>query len=186
VVGAEDILITLAEKLIADVEATTPLRPMYHQASASTIPRQVSHAEVPKPLHPTYSIVGGCRREVREWMDEPALTLAEGLEVGILTQRGGVRVFIDSVLLDERRFADVLVLIADEWSEVVGKALIPVMGVEAARTWPRCPRHDHAMDPVVEEDRALWACRDDRRVRVPIGQLAPSEQNDSTTPVRNL
>jgi len=186
VVGAEDILITVAEKLIADVEATTPFRPTYHQANAATTPREVSHAEMTKPLHPTYSVVGGCRREVREWMDEPALTVAEGFEVGILTQRGGVRVFIDSVLLDERRFADVLVLIADEWSEVVGKALIPVMGVEAARTWPRCPRHDHAMDPVVEANQALWACRDDRTVRVPIGQLGASEQNDSTTAIRNL
>ena len=184
-VGAEDILITLAEKIIADVEATTPLRPTYHQANAATTPREVSHARMTMPLNPTYSVVGG-RRDVREWMNEPPLSLAEGFEVGILTQRGGVRVFIDSVLLDEHRFADVLVHIADEWSDVVGKALIPVMGVEAARTWPRCPRHDHAMDPIVEADRALWACRDDRTVRVPIGQLASSEQNDSTTAVRNL
>lgn len=149
--GAEEILLTLADKFIADVEATTPLRPTCSR--------------------------GRSRGETAEW---------ERLVFMLHINRSGAGAGVERWLLREQRFADILVHMADEWSETVGEELIRVAGVEAARTWPRCPRHDHSMDPVVEAGRALWACRDDRSLRVPIGQLANPKHNDSADAVRNL
>jgi hypothetical protein len=146
----EDILLNLAEKFIADVEATTALRP--------TCSVGQSHGEIPE----------WARWSSNRSSPSGAPQLVEAM---LWINRTGTGAAVEPWLLREKRYADVLAHMADEWSEAVGEVLVGVAGVEVARTWPRCPRHDHAMDPIVEEDRAWWACRDDQSVRVPIGEL---------------
>ncbi len=69
---------------------------------------------------------------------------------------------------------DLAVLLADELSEEVGETLAEQGDLEGARTWPRCPRHDHSLDPVLVDDRAVWQCRSDPATAFPVGALPPS------------
>src|SRR5580692_2340279 len=39
--------------------------------------------------------------------------------------------------------------VADSLGQWVTETLANIGRVEEARTWPRCPEHDHALDPVV-------------------------------------
>ena len=65
----------------------------------------------------------------------------------------------------------VVVLLADEMSEEVSVALARDHRLSEAATWPRCPRHEHSLDPTVISERAVWRCRDDPAVEIPIGTL---------------
>jgi hypothetical protein len=64
------------------------------------------------------------------------------------------------------------VALADDWSEQVFEGLAGSIGAERAGLWPMCPRHDHALDPEVVDERANWVCRQDKKIRIPIGSLA--------------
>jgi len=148
-VDAQNTLMTLAGRFIADVEATTPLRPTCSVGPDGEIPASVA-------------------RFSHKWFKtDDGETVKAMLVIGSSFQ--GETLW--QVQFDEHRFDDVLVALADEWSEAVMEALIDTVGVEAARTWPKCPVHDHAMDPKAEGGRAWWICRDDQSVRVPIGEL---------------
>jgi hypothetical protein len=63
-------------------------------------------------------------------------------------------------------------LLADEMSEEVSEALARDHRLHSAATWPPCPRHHHSLDPVVVSDHAVWRCRDDAEVEIPIGSLS--------------
>jgi len=75
-------------------------------------------------------------------------------------------------LLDEDRGEQVLVAMADDLSEPVMEQVLDMAGVEVARLWPKCPRHDHALDPKLNGGRASWCCDFDKTVAVPVGELA--------------
>jgi len=62
-------------------------------------------------------------------------------------------------------------LLADEMSEEVSEALAGDHRLDDAATWPPCPLHPHSLDPGVVGDRAVWRCRDDASVEIPIGSL---------------
>lgn len=93
---------------------------------------------------------------------EPAVLCMFGSEPGVY----GVWVRCDS---DEE---DAAVYLADEWSEQVFETLAQE-NLQLVRRWPPCPRpgHDHALDPVLQGDRAVWVCQGDRTVVAIIGQL---------------
>jgi len=136
----EDALQALAAKFIADVEATTLLRPT---------------CSIGRPRHRLSPHTDDDRVEAILWIG-----------------RSGTGACLHYVQFDEDRLEDALVDLADEWSAEVMLGLVETAGVEEARTWPRCPSHDHAMDPVAENGQAWWVCRTDRTVRVLIGELA--------------
>lgn len=60
---------------------------------------------------------------------------------------------------------------ADCQSDAVTETLVELGDLDFARTWPRCPAHDHSLDPALLNGRAVWRCRDDARIAAPIGQL---------------
>lgn len=133
-------LTTIAKKFIADVEATTALRP-------------------------TLTI---------EWTRSYGHFKEEGAKAMLRIDKvGGIGAFLSPAQLDIDHLAEALVHLADEWSELVMEGLVHAVGVEEARTWPKCPEHHHAMDPLAAAGRAWWVCRDDPSLRVPIGELAP-------------
>jgi hypothetical protein len=74
-------------------------------------------------------------------------------------------------LLDEDRGEEVLVAMADDLSEPVMEQVLELAGVEAARLWPKCPRHDHALNPKLHGGRASWCCDFDKAIAVPVGEL---------------
>lgn len=78
---------------------------------------------------------------------------------------------IPELLLDEERAVEILVQIAEDWTDLVTEALVAEVSIEFAETWPKCPLHSHAMDPMVLDTGAHWACRQDGRPVVPIGCL---------------
>jgi hypothetical protein len=55
--------------------------------------------------------------------------------------------------------------------EEVSEAFARARRFDAAATWPRCLQHPHSLDPVVTGDHAVWRCRDDPNIQVPIGSL---------------
>jgi hypothetical protein len=76
-------------------------------------------------------------------------------------------------LLDEDRAEEVLAEMADDLSEPVMEQVLDMAGVQAARLWPKCPLHDHALNPKLHGGRASWCCDFDKTVAVPVGELAP-------------
>ena len=64
--------------------------------------------------------------------------------------------------------------VADKIGEWVTETLANMGRLEEARTWPRCPEHEHALDPVVLEGIAVWKCRDDPAIATRIGDLGPT------------
>lgn len=61
--------------------------------------------------------------------------------------------------------------IADCHSGELAEHLAGQHRLDEARVWPRCPRHDHAMDPDLVDGLAFWVCRSDGTIRVRIGDL---------------
>jgi hypothetical protein len=65
-------------------------------------------------------------------------------------------------------------LLADEMSAEVSEALARDHRLEEAAMWPICPLHPHSLDPIVVANRAVWRCRDDASIEIPIGALGNS------------
>ncbi len=61
--------------------------------------------------------------------------------------------------------------LADCVSEWVCETLADSGRVREARTWPRCPAHEHSLDPTLVGGAAVWKCRDDPAVKLRIGEL---------------
>ena len=61
--------------------------------------------------------------------------------------------------------------LADELSEAVCEDLADHGDLSLAQTWPSCPEHDHSLAPAVVAGWAVWRCRSDNRIQVPIGSL---------------
>jgi hypothetical protein len=89
---------------------------------------------------------------------------------GFLDSPAGRAVVVQPSDGEERAAA----LLADEMSEEVSEALARDHRLSDAATWPPCPRHPHSLDPGVTADHAVWRCRDDPDVQVPIGSLRSS------------
>jgi hypothetical protein len=62
--------------------------------------------------------------------------------------------------------------LADGWSDEVCE-ILAYDDAERARRWPPCPLagHDHALDPEMQEERAVWVCRQDRTLVALVGEL---------------
>src|SRR5436305_1321304 len=73
------------------------------------------------------------------------------------TARGGFGVAVRWDTDEE----DAAAYLADEWSEEVCETLAED-DAELARRWPPCPKpgHEHALDPELRAERAVWVCRD--------------------------
>jgi hypothetical protein len=69
-----------------------------------------------------------------------------------------------------------LARLADELSEAVSEDLANRGDLSLAQSWPPCPEHGHSLDPAVVAGRAVWRCRSDNRIQVPIGSLAEQER----------
>jgi hypothetical protein len=61
--------------------------------------------------------------------------------------------------------------IAECHSGEVSEHLAEQHRLDEARVWPRCPEHEHSMDPRLVDGVAAWICRDDSTTRVRIGDL---------------
>jgi hypothetical protein len=67
---------------------------------------------------------------------------------------------------------------ADCLSEWVCETLADRVGrVREARTWPRCPVHEHSLDPALVGGAAVWECREDPAVRLRIGELGKAPEH---------
>lgn len=84
--------------------------------------------------------------------------------------------YIPLRLLDEGQGEEVLVRLADDWSEPVMEAVLRANGVEAARQWPKCPRHPHALNPKLIDGTACWSCDFEETLKFPIGQMPTSAE----------
>ena len=63
--------------------------------------------------------------------------------------------------------------IADDASEEVAEALVELHRVDEARTWPKCPHHEHSLNPEFHPNLgAVWQCPSRPAVRIAIGSLA--------------
>jgi hypothetical protein len=93
-------------------------------------------------------------------------------DVMLVLARSGTGFRVLQSLLDEDRGEEVLVEMADDLSEPVMEQVLQVAGVEAARTWPKCPRHDHALNPKLRGGRASWCCDFDKTTAVSVGELS--------------
>jgi hypothetical protein len=60
---------------------------------------------------------------------------------------------------------------ADSLSEWVCETLVNLGRLDEARTWPRCPAHEHSLDPVESDGVAVWRCRDDPSILARVGDL---------------
>ena len=86
---------------------------------------------------------------------------------GFIDSATGRAIVVDPAEGEEHAAA----LLADEMSEEVPRHSLETTGSPKPPTWPHCPRHEHALDPVVVAGRAVWRCRDDAEVEIPIGSL---------------
>lgn len=86
---------------------------------------------------------------------------------GFLDDITGRAIYVRPAEGEERAAA----LLADEMSEEVSEALARDHRLDDAATWPPCPLHHHSLDPVVVATRAVWRCRDDASIEIPVGSL---------------
>jgi hypothetical protein len=71
--------------------------------------------------------------------------------------------------------------VADSLGQWVTETLANMGRIEDARTWPRCPEHDHALDPVVLGGIAEWTCRDNRAIAIRTGDLTAAPRPNNVT-----
>jgi hypothetical protein len=101
-----------------------------------------------------------------------ATVTSDGGVLLLMELQGGsaTGVLLDGYLL-RRLPEDSVVRIADELSEEVSE-ILSEMDTQLALVWPKCPLHDHSMDPALIAGLACWTCRDGSGPNIRIGDLS--------------